>query len=97
MRESLLTKICIFFCETSKVFALVAAFKAACSCDVPVHNGSRRAGDLAELYADPSRANAVLGWSASRSIADACADTWRFVSENPRGFTRCTVERFGKL
>jgi UDP-glucose 4-epimerase len=83
--------------NATSVLTLVAAFRAACSCEVPLKNGTRRAGDLAELYADATRANKVLGWTASRTIADACADTWRFVSENPRGFTRCTVERFGAL
>jgi UDP-glucose 4-epimerase len=61
--------------NATSVLALVAAFKAACSCDVPVVHGKRRVGDLAELYADPTRANVILGWKATRSIATACADT----------------------
>lgn len=66
--------------NATSVLALVAAFKAACHCEVPVVHGQRRAGDLAELYADPSRANTLLGWKASRSIEDACADTCMWLS-----------------
>jgi UDP-glucose 4-epimerase len=46
----------------------------------------RRAGDLAEFYADTAMAAEVLGWRASRTIAEACADTWRWQSANPNGY-----------
>ena len=38
----------------------------------------RRPGDLAEVYADPSKANEELGWAAEKSIEDMCKDAWRF-------------------
>mmetsp|Transcript_8329 Transcript_8329/g.24721 ORF Transcript_8329/g.24721 Transcript_8329/m.24721 type:complete len:449 (-) Transcript_8329:125-1471(-) len=78
--------------KATSVLSLVAAFRKACNCNVPIQHGARRPGDLAQLYADPSRANTLLRWKASRTIADACTDTWRFISQNPRGFTQCTVE-----
>ena len=38
----------------------------------------RRPGDLAEVYADPSKANEELAWKAEKSIEDMCKDAWRF-------------------
>ena len=37
-------------------------------------------------YADPSKANAELGWSTKMSVEDMCADTWRWQSQNPQGY-----------
>jgi len=30
------------------------------------------------VFADPSRANALLGWTASRGLDAICADAWRW-------------------
>ncbi|HQY98154.1 MAG TPA: UDP-glucose 4-epimerase, partial [Phycicoccus sp.] len=46
----------------------------------------RRAGDIAESYADPSLARSELGWEAARTVDEMCADTWRWQSLNPEGF-----------
>lgn len=46
----------------------------------------RRAGDVAINYADPTFAKNVLGWSASRTLKQMCADTWRWQSNNPLGY-----------
>ena len=37
-------------------------------------------------YADPGRANAELGWKATRTIDDMCTDSWRWQSQNPNGY-----------
>ena len=42
----------------------------------------RRAGDLAEFYADPSKAERELGWKAERGIEDMCKDAWNFAKNN---------------
>ena len=42
-----------------------------------------RLGDLAEYYADPTKANKVLGWKAKRTLEDMCRDSWRFQQKNP--------------
>ena len=47
----------------------------------------RRAGDLPEYYADPSLANAELGWRATHTVDDMCADVWHWQSQNPNGYT----------
>lgn len=46
----------------------------------------RRAGDIDMMYADPTLANRLLGWTAKRSLKDMCVDTWRWQSMNPNGY-----------
>ena len=53
------------------------------------HDGrgvARREGDVAALWADPSRAESLLGWRAKHGIARMCDDTWRWQSRNPHGY-----------
>src|SRR3546814_14113090 len=47
---------------------------------------ARRAGDVAEVYADPSLANKLLGWRAELGIDAMCRDAWRWQSMNPEGY-----------
>lgn len=68
------------------VLEMVRAFEKASGKPVPYDMVSRRAGDLAEYYADPSFAKHILGWEAKRGIDEMCADTWRWQSQNPKGY-----------
>ncbi|MGC4112886.1 MAG: UDP-glucose 4-epimerase GalE [Nocardioides sp.] len=70
----------------TSVAEMVAAFSRACGHELPVEVAPRRPGDIAESYADPSLAQAELGWRASRTIDEMCADTWRWQSANPDGY-----------
>ncbi|MBY8965055.1 UDP-glucose 4-epimerase GalE [Algiphilus sp. NNCM1] len=70
----------------TSVLELVAAFSAAAGQEVPWEVAPRRAGDIARCYADPALARNLLGWSARRSLADMCEDTWRWQSRNPDGY-----------
>ncbi len=70
----------------TSVLQMVAAFERASGRTIPYEVVGRRPGDLPVSFADPSRANAELGWQATRSIDDMCADTWRWQSENPNGY-----------
>lgn len=70
----------------TSVFELVHAFERASRRVVEFEVTGRRPGDVASSYADPSRANAELGWHATRSIEDMCADAWRWQSQNPTGY-----------
>jgi UDP-glucose 4-epimerase len=45
---------------------------------VPYRIVARRAGDIAQCYADPSLAGRLLGWRATRGIDEMCADAWRW-------------------
>lgn len=68
------------------VLELLAAFSKACGRDLPHEVVGRRAGDLTEIYADPSKAERELGWKTARGLEEMCADSWHWQSENPTGF-----------
>jgi UDP-glucose 4-epimerase len=70
----------------SSVFDMLHAFERAVGHALPHEVVGRRAGDIAASYADPARAHAELGWSATRTIDDMCADSWRWQSQNPDGY-----------
>lgn len=42
----------------------------------------RRAGDVAECYADIEKSFKELGWKAERGIAQMCADSWNFTQKS---------------
>lgn len=46
----------------------------------------RRPGDVSTVYGAPDKAKAELGWSAELGLEDMCADSWRWISQNPNGF-----------
>jgi UDP-glucose 4-epimerase len=68
------------------VLDVVAAYEEMSGKPVPYQVVERRPGDVAASYADPTRAQKELNWSAERGIADMCADSWRWQSQNPNGY-----------
>ena len=64
----------------TSVLQMVTAFERASGQRVPVRMGPRRAGDVAQCWADPTLANRLLGWAARRSLDQMCADAWRWQS-----------------
>jgi UDP-glucose 4-epimerase len=70
----------------SSVLELVRAFEQASGRSVPFEIAPRRPGDIDACYADPSRANRLLGWRATRNLQTMCADSWRWQNLNPNGF-----------
>lgn len=68
------------------VFEAIAAFKRASNRDIPFEVTARRDGDIAEIYARPDKAEKLLGWRATRTIENMCADHWRWQSANPNGY-----------
>ena len=60
------------------VLEMVRAFAAASGVPVPYRVVSRRPGDIAQCYADPTFARIALGWQAQLGIDAMCADTWRW-------------------
>lgn len=48
--------------------------------------GARRAGDLAECYANADKALNVLGWKTERTLEDMCRDSWNWQKNNPNGY-----------
>ncbi len=71
----------------TSVLEMLRAFEKAVGRPIPYEIVPRRAGDIATSYADPSKANAELGWSTKKTIDDMCADVWRWQSQNPEGFS----------
>ena len=68
------------------VLEVVRAFEKASGKQVPYKIASRRMGDVAQYFADPALALRLLGWSAKHTLADMCADAWRWQSNNPNGY-----------
>ena len=60
------------------VLDMVRAFERVNGVPVPYRIAPRRPGDIAACYADPSKAKALLGWSAELGLDEMCRDTWRF-------------------
>lgn len=68
------------------VLDVIHAYEKASSHPVPYEVVERRAGDVAACYADASLAEQVLGWRATKGLAEICVDSWRWQSMNPNGF-----------
>ena len=68
------------------VLEVIAAFEEASGRKIPYVITERRAGDVAECYADPSKAKQELGWQAERDLLQMCADSWRWQVNNPNGY-----------
>ncbi|AKG06913.1 UDP-glucose 4-epimerase [Moraxella bovoculi] len=70
----------------TSVLQLVNAFVHTTGQSVPYVIASRRAGDIATCYASSDKAKNLLGWTAEYDIERMCVDTWRWQSQNPRGY-----------
>ncbi|MGH1471006.1 MAG: UDP-glucose 4-epimerase GalE [Cellvibrionaceae bacterium] len=68
------------------VLEVVKAFEASSGKKVPYKIMPRRAGDIAECFAEPSLAFNELGWKAEYGITRMVEDAWRWQSENPTGY-----------
>ena len=62
----------------TSVLQLVKAFEEANGIRLPYEIVARRPGDIAECYADASKAEKELGWKARRGLVEMCRDAWRF-------------------
>ncbi|EHZ7123381.1 UDP-glucose 4-epimerase GalE [Vibrio vulnificus] len=72
--------------QGNSVLEMVAAFEKAAQRPIPYEIKPRRAGDIAECWADPAYAEQVLGWKATRSLETMVVDAWRWQSNNPNGY-----------
>jgi len=68
------------------VLEMAKAFEKASGKLVPYKIAGRRAGDIAECYANPELAEKELNWTAEKNINEMCEDIWRWQSKNPNGF-----------
>ncbi len=60
------------------VLELIASFERATGVKVPYKIGARRAGDIEKIWAEPKKANEVLGWKAEIPIDETMANAWRW-------------------
>lgn len=66
------------------VLELIAAFKKATGVDIPYKIGPRRAGDIEKIWADPKKANEVLGWKAEVPIDRTMKNAWQWQCSLPK-------------
>lgn len=64
------------------VLEMIKAFSEASGRRIDYRIVGRRPGDVAECYADPSLAFELMGWRASRTVEEMCADAWRWQEIN---------------
>jgi UDP-glucose 4-epimerase len=60
------------------VLQVVDAFTRTCGVAIPLAFEPRRAGDVAQCWADPGKACRELGWRAQRTLDDMLRDAWRW-------------------
>ena len=61
------------------VMDMLQTYSWACGRDLPYVIAPRRDGDLAAYWADPARAQAILGFTATRGLEDICTSSWNWV------------------
>lgn len=65
---------------------VVNAFEKASGVSIPYQIVERRSGDVAQCYADVSKAKTFLAWEAKFDIERMCEDSWRWQRMNPNGY-----------
>lgn len=70
----------------SSVLDMIQAFEIASGIKIPYQIVERRAGDIAECWADSSKARKELHWTATRNLEQMTKDTWKWQSKNPQGY-----------
>ena len=68
------------------VLDIVKAYEKATGFPLNYKIVERRPGDIAECYADPTKAREILGWSAMYNIDDMCRDSYNWQKNNPNGY-----------
>ena len=64
------------------VLDIVKTFERVNNIEVKYEITDRRPGDIAECYADPTKAKEELGWEATRDLDQMCEDGWRYTKNN---------------
>lgn len=68
------------------VLEIINAFEKVSGRRINYKIAPRRAGDLAECFANPELALKELGWKAEKNLLDMVADTWNWQTKNPQGY-----------
>ena len=72
----------------SSVFEVVKAYETISQREIKMEIEARRFGDVAELYADPSKAKTVLNWQTTLGLEEMIRDSWNWQSKNPDGYEK---------
>jgi len=59
------------------VLELIEKFKLVNNVEIPLSYEKRRDGDVAECYADPTKAKDILKWKAKKSLEEMCKSSWK--------------------
>lgn len=70
------------------VLDLVKVFERVTGQTIPFKAVERRPGDIAECYADPSKAYRELKWKTEKTLEDMCKDAWNWQVKNPDGYDK---------
>jgi UDP-glucose 4-epimerase len=70
------------------VLDMVRAFEKAAGRPIPYRIAPRRPGDIAECFADPTKAHQELGWRAEKGVDDMCRDALKWQTANPNGYNQ---------
>ena len=89
--KKLATNCGLFICNLGtghgySVLDVIKAYSKACGKELPYVIDPRRPGDIAECYADPTKAREELGWEAEYGIDEMCASSYKWQSMNPNGY-----------
>lgn len=68
------------------VLELVHAFEEANGIKIPYVITDNRPGDIATCYADATKAKEEMNFVATKTIVDACKDSYRWQKNNPNGY-----------
>ena len=80
------------FCEAfnlgtgkgSSVLEIIHIFEEVNNLNLNYKIGPRRAGDVEQIWADPTKANQVLKWACQYDVADALKHSWDWEQNIPR-------------
>ena len=70
------------------VMDIINAFEKANGIKIPYKVMSRRPGDIATSYADPSKAEKELNFKVKIGIEEMCRDSWNWQKNNPNGYKK---------
>ena len=68
------------------VLDVIENVSKALGIEIPYVIAERRAGDIAECYADAALAKEELGWESENGIKEMCEDSWNWQKNNPKGY-----------
>ena len=68
------------------VFQIIRQFELSTGCHIPYMIERKRDGDVAQCFADISKAKKYLGWTPKRTLEQICLDGWNWQMKNPNGY-----------